>query len=87
MSPSTFRTTAVRMMISTLLLASLVRVPVHASAPAANPEAAKLLALFDEEWQWTLREYPEFATGVGDDRYNDKLTDLSAAGDRPAQGA
>ena len=49
-----------------------------ADAPPASPEAAKLHALFDQEWQWTLREYPEFATGVGDNRYNDKLTDLSA---------
>jgi uncharacterized protein (DUF885 family) len=45
--------------------------------PPANPEAAKLHALFDEEWEWTLREFPEFATNVGDNRYNDKLTDLS----------
>ena len=41
--------------------------------------AAKLHALFDREWDWTLREYPEFSTGVGENRYNDKLTDLSAS--------
>ena len=58
-----------------------------ADPPAANADAAKLHALFDDEWQWTLREYPEFATGVGDNRYNDKLTDLSVAGDGPPQGA
>ena len=46
--------------------------------PRPTRDAAKLHALFDQEWQWTLREYPEFATGVGDNRYNDKLTDLSA---------
>ena len=28
--------------------------------------------------KWTLREFPEFATNVGDNHYNDKLTDLSA---------
>jgi uncharacterized protein (DUF885 family) len=51
--------------------------PACADTPPANSDAAKLHALFDEEWQWTLTEYPEFATGVGDNRYNDKLTDLS----------
>jgi len=45
--------------------------------PQANDEAAKLHRLFDEEWEWTLREFPEYATNVGDNRYNDKLTDLS----------
>lgn len=81
MSQSTIRTTAVRAVIGMLFMASLVPfhgAPAHADEPAANPEAAKLLALFEQEWQWTLREYPEFATGVGEDRYNDRLTDLSA---------
>ena len=48
-------------------------------SPAVQDEAKKLHALFDEEWQWTLREYPEMATRVGDPRYNDRLTDLAAA--------
>jgi uncharacterized protein (DUF885 family) len=51
--------------------------PACAETPAVQ-EAKKLHSLFDEEWQWTLREHPEFATSVGDPRYNDKLTDLSA---------
>jgi uncharacterized protein (DUF885 family) len=46
---------------------------------AASPEAATLHALLDQEWEWTLQEFPEFATNVGDNRYNDKLTDLSAS--------
>ena len=50
-----------------------------ADAPLANEEAVRLRRLFDDEWQWTLREYPELATRVGDNRYNDKLTDLSAS--------
>src|ERR1700679_420207 len=76
MSRSAMRTAAVRGMIGTLFSASLLPlpcVPARADSPAANVDAAKLHALFDQEWQWTLREYPEFATGVGDDRYNDKL--------------
>jgi hypothetical protein len=74
------RTNAFLGMTATLISALLLPIlcaPACADAPAASADAAKLRALFDEEWQWTLREYPEFATGVGDNRYNDKLTDLS----------
>jgi uncharacterized protein (DUF885 family) len=46
---------------------------------AASGDAAKLHAIFDEYWAWTKRESPEFATLLGDDRYNDRLTDLSPA--------
>src|SRR5271163_3685175 len=35
--------------------------------------------LLDEQWQYTLRESPEFATIIGDLRYNDKLSDYSLA--------
>ena len=44
-----------------------------------NRAADDLHALFDEDWEWTLQEYPEFATYLGDDRYNDRLDDLSLA--------
>jgi uncharacterized protein (DUF885 family) len=37
----------------------------------------QLLALFDEEWQYELRTNPEMATGLGDNRYNDRLDDHS----------
>jgi uncharacterized protein (DUF885 family) len=47
--------------------------------PAPSDEAKKLHALFDAEWQWSLREYPESATAIGDPRYDAKLTDMSAA--------
>ena len=51
--------------------------PARAGNSSAVQEATTLHTLFEDEWQWTLREYPEFATSVGDPRYNDKLTDLS----------
>jgi uncharacterized protein (DUF885 family) len=35
--------------------------------------------LLDEQWQYTLRDQPEFATIIGDYRYNDKWSDLSLA--------
>ena len=45
----------------------------------ASPENRRqqLLSLFDEEWQYELRTNPEFATVLGDPRYNDRLRDSS----------
>jgi uncharacterized protein (DUF885 family) len=37
----------------------------------------ELLSLFDEEWQYELRTNPEWATMLGDNRYNDRLSDNS----------
>jgi len=37
----------------------------------------QLKARLDEEWQYELRTSPEFATSIGDSRYNDKLSDNS----------
>jgi uncharacterized protein (DUF885 family) len=36
-----------------------------------------LHSLFDEEWQYELRTNPEWATMLGDNRYNDRLSDNS----------
>jgi len=33
--------------------------------------------LLDEEWQYEMRTSPEFATSVGDNRYNDRWSDYS----------
>ncbi len=35
--------------------------------------------LVNEQWEYTLRTSPEFASILGDKRYNDKLSDLSQA--------
>jgi uncharacterized protein (DUF885 family) len=42
----------------------------------------QLLSLFEDEWQFELRTSPEFATSIGDNRYNDRLTDYSSEGIR-----
>ncbi len=39
----------------------------------------KLHDLLNEQWEYTLRTSPEFASIVGDKRYNDKLSDFSQA--------
>jgi uncharacterized protein (DUF885 family) len=42
--------------------------------------SAQASTLFDEYWQWVLREYPDSATlYFGDHRYDDRLRDESAA--------
>jgi uncharacterized protein (DUF885 family) len=48
--------------------------PAAARSGAASKSLEKL---FEEEWEWALKEYPERATYLGDSRYNDRLTDLS----------
>ena len=51
-----------------------------ASAPQATSVAARskaLPALLAEIWQDRLKHSPEFASLIGDKRYNDQLTDYS----------
>jgi uncharacterized protein (DUF885 family) len=48
-------------------------------ADRVSPDAThQLHSLFDEEWQYELRTSPETATALGDNRYNDRLSDYSA---------
>lgn len=50
------------------------------SAPLpAQDAAAQLQKLFDDSWQFAMREDPLFATHTGDARYNDLLPSESAA--------
>ena len=50
---------------------------VFAQVLSSSDAAKKLHALFDEDWQWGLQQYPESATLLGDNRYNDWMTDYS----------
>ena len=42
-----------------------------------NYQDEKLKKYFQDQWEQTLENYPEFATYLGDNRYNDRLTDMS----------
>ncbi len=59
--------------------ALILAVPLFAESAAQTLEArrAELNRLLAEEWEYTLRTQPELATQVGDDRYNDRLSDFS----------
>ncbi len=57
----------------------VVVTPIIANSAAQNLESrrAELNRLLSDEWEYTLRTYPELATRIGDNRYNDRLIDLS----------
>src|SRR5271163_2875227 len=70
-----------------LSVAAALLIAMTPSSPARTPAQTTDLAtrrhqldqLLDEQWQYTMREAPEFATIIGDLRYNDKLSDKSLA--------
>ena len=69
---------------SLILLAALIASVLAGSVIAqdAKPVADRLAAqnaLFDEQYESDLRNFPERATAFGDYRYNDKLKDYSLA--------
>jgi uncharacterized protein (DUF885 family) len=63
--------------ISAFLLAPL-------AVLAGDGADQKARALFDADWQWRMQSQPEYATQVGDYRYNASLSDTSLAGLRAA---
>ena len=56
-----------------------------AAAPSPSTSAAKLDRFYAVEWEYTLSHSPEFATYVGDDRFNDRLGDCSAEASATAE--
>ena len=63
-------------------LAGTARTPLGA-APGdarrfhATLEATRFRALLDSDWQWRMQQSPEYATSLGDHRYDDQLSDAS----------
>src|SRR5215203_3827535 len=47
------------------------------SAADLDKRRKALNDLLHEQWEYTLRTYPEFASILGDRRYNDQVTDVS----------
>ena len=54
-------------------------VPASAGDAPARNAAVSLHEVLDTEWQWRMAQFPEKATDNGDHRYDDRLTDRSAA--------
>ena len=52
--------------------------PASAPAPASLEDRRKALnAVFHDYWEQYLKENPEFASTIGDMRYNDQISDYS----------
>ena len=89
-NPSIFR--AAYFSILPAILAACMTAQTNPGTPQASSSArgvdarvAALHKLLDEQWEYTLRNSPEFASILGDKRYNDRLSDFSqAAIDRDA---
>ncbi len=75
-------TTTTRIGAAGALLFSLILGVAHADNAAPDLEARRtaLKNLLDEQWQYTMRSSPEWASLLGDKRYNDKWSDFSQAG-------
>jgi uncharacterized protein (DUF885 family) len=58
-----------------LVTSCVLRQGHHDIAPGLASKA--LHAMFNTEWEYNLEVHPEWATYQGDDRYNDRLTDMS----------
>ncbi len=60
-----------------LLLTLCAALPAYAHDPnvTVSAEDKKFNDLLDAEWEWVMKEYPTFATAIGDVRYNDKVAE------------
>ncbi|HJQ35949.1 MAG TPA: DUF885 domain-containing protein [Thermoanaerobaculia bacterium] len=66
-----------------LLLAGVVRASgAPLTAEDLDRRRKALRDLIDEHWEYTLRTNPELASILGDKRYNDRVSDVSEAGER-----
>lgn len=74
--------TTTRIGAASALLFALFLGVAHAdtSAPDLEARRAALNNLLTEQWQYTMRTSPEWASLLGDKRYNDKWSDFSQAG-------
>ena len=65
---------------SSAIVLSMMLMTISGLAADRSLEARRqqLRNALDDEWEYALRTHPEFATYVGDSRYNDKLSDHSA---------
>src|SRR3984893_9834353 len=58
-------------------LALIIPLTVLAAGKSLETRRAELSRLLADEWEYTLRTQPELSTQVGDNRYNDRLSDFS----------
>ncbi|HYK36911.1 DUF885 domain-containing protein [Alloacidobacterium sp.] len=66
-------------LILLLLVLPAFQLPCAQAAQSAADRSKALNALFTEIWEDHLQHSPEFASSIGDKRWNDQLTDYSVA--------
>jgi uncharacterized protein (DUF885 family) len=59
---------------------AVIALAILTAGPAVGEESAsaRLNALFSDYWEWYSAQVPELATLRGDNRFNDRVTDVSA---------
>jgi uncharacterized protein (DUF885 family) len=73
-----------RLFATLILLGPLVALAADVATPVPAGAAEQAHALFERDWEWRLKHQPEFATSVGDHRYDAQLSDTSLAGQTAA---
>lgn len=71
-------------MRTALILLALSTMAAEAQKPTVQARVKQLHVLLDEHWEWTLRTSPEFASILGDKRWNDRLNDYSGTAAKAA---
>src|ERR1044072_2845900 len=66
---------SMRKVLALLILSAMTA---HAQKPSVSARVKQLHALLHEHWEWTLSSAPEFASILGDKRWNDRWSDYSA---------
>src|SRR5215210_7126093 len=62
----------------TAIVAGLLASAVSAQSPSAAGAAdTALQAIFDREWEWELTQDPQWASYLGDRRWNDRWPDMT----------
>ena len=64
-------------MVGLAALISALHQPALAAPETLEQRRAALSTLFDDYWQDNLKHAPEFASTIGDTRYDDRIADYS----------
>ena len=65
------------LLIALVLAQAAPRNAERTAPPDVDARRQHLAALLDEHWEYTMRTSPEYASMLGDKRYNDRLSDFS----------
>ena len=70
---------ALVVVVVALCACATTRPPTAMPSPAPPPASAALQSLLAEHWEYVLSHSPEYASILGDKRWNDRSSDLSVA--------